>query len=66
MTQEALVQHYEKQFMKVMEVHGLTDFRSDATINAFFQVQAARFGMDEEKIPAWALNQTEELLLELI
>lgn len=66
MTTQELMNYYDKNFRNVLGSYGLVEFKSDKTVYAFFLAQAARFGMDEKKIHAWAKKKADELLEESI
>jgi hypothetical protein len=60
-THKDLIQYHKNQFLKVMSAYGLDSFKSDATTAAFFRLQAAKIGVPEDKIFAWATKKTEEI-----
>lgn len=53
-----LIEHYTKEFNKVVESHGLT---SDYATNAFFVLQGAKMGKPLDKLFTWANSECERL-----
>ncbi|ENI4487328.1 hypothetical protein ABXZ88_003200 [Vibrio fluvialis] len=57
-TQKDLIEHFETQFKKTVESHGLT---SEYATNAFFNLQAAKMGKPLKEIYQWSLAETDRL-----
>jgi hypothetical protein len=58
MNQKELIKHYSAELVKVISAHGA---ESDATVGAFYRLQAAKMGLPQAEMYKWALNKAEQL-----